>query len=82
MSSEALGKLGHAEILLEGKGSAACSTANASSSPHRLKLPAGPYVLDIGEGEFEVTLKRGEKRSCTSRNDAAREMTALGTALE
>jgi hypothetical protein len=58
---QALGKLGHGELLLEGKGSAVVD-GKKFSAPKKLKLAAGPHVVDSGEGESELTLKRGEKK--------------------
>jgi len=58
---QALGKLGHAELQLEGKGSAAID-GKKFSAPRKLKVAAGPHVVDLGEGEFELTRNRGEKK--------------------
>ena len=58
---QAQGKLGKAEILLEGKGSATVD-GYKFTAPRKLKLMAGPHAIDLGDGEDEVTLKRGEKR--------------------
>jgi hypothetical protein len=58
---QALGKLGKAELQLEGKG-AAVVDGHKFASPKKLKVMAGPHTIDAGDGEDEVTLKRGEKR--------------------
>jgi len=58
---QALGKLGHAELQLEGKGSAVVD-GKKFPVPHKLKLAAGPHTIDTGDGESELVLKRGEKR--------------------
>jgi hypothetical protein len=57
---QALGKLGHAELILDGKG-AVTVDGHRFPSPRRVKLSAGPHTVDAGDGESEVTLKRGEK---------------------
>lgn len=58
---QALGKLGRAELLIEGK---APVTVNGHkfNPPRKVKVPAGPLAIDLGDGEKEVELKRGEKR--------------------
>jgi hypothetical protein len=58
---QAQGKLGKAEIVLEGKG-AATIDGHKFTAPKKIKLMAGPHAIDLGDGEDEVTLKRGEKR--------------------
>jgi hypothetical protein len=58
---QAAGKLGKAEILLEGKG-AATVDGHKLPAPKKLRVMAGPHMIDAGDGEDEVTLKRGEKR--------------------
>ncbi|HEX6839749.1 MAG TPA: hypothetical protein VF334_24400 [Polyangia bacterium] len=58
---QAQGKLGKAEILLEGKG-AATIDGHKFPAPKKLKVMAGPHMIDTGDGEDEVSLKRGEKR--------------------
>ena len=58
---QAQGKLGKAEILLEGKGSAMVD-GHKFPAPKKLKVMAGPHMIDAGDGEDEVSLKRGEKR--------------------
>jgi hypothetical protein len=58
---QALGKLGHAELQLDGKGSAVVD-GKKFTAPKKLKLAAGPHVVDTGDGESELTLKRGEKK--------------------
>jgi hypothetical protein len=58
---QALGKLGHAELQLEGKGSGSID-GKKFPVPKKVKVAAGPHVVDVGEGELEVTLKRGEKK--------------------
>jgi hypothetical protein len=58
---QATGKLGHAEVTFEGKGSATID-GKKFAAPKKIKLPAGPHDFDIGEGEFELSLKRGEKK--------------------
>jgi len=58
---QAQGKLGKAEILLEGKG-AATIDGHKFPAPKKLKVMAGPHMIDSGDGEDEVSLKRGEKR--------------------
>ena len=59
---QALGKLGHAELVLEGKGWSAVIDGKKLSAPRKLKLPAGPHAVDTGDGESELILKRGEKK--------------------
>jgi hypothetical protein len=59
---QALGKLGHAELLLEGKGGSVLVDGKKFSAPRKLKLPAGPHSIDSGDGESELVLKRGEKK--------------------
>lgn len=58
---QAAGKLGKAEFLLEGKG-AITVDGYKFPSPRKIKVMAGPHSIDAGDGEEEVTLKRGEKR--------------------
>ncbi len=58
---QSLGKLGKAELLLEGKGTATID-GHKFAAPKKLKVMAGPHVIDAGDGEDEVSLKRGEKR--------------------
>lgn len=58
---QASGKLGKAEILVEGKGSATVD-GHKVAAPKKLKVMAGPHMIDAGDGEDEVSLKRGEKR--------------------
>jgi hypothetical protein len=58
---QALGKLGKADLVLDGKGSAVVD-GHKFSAPKKLKLFAGPHMIDTGDGEEEVSLKRGEKR--------------------
>jgi hypothetical protein len=55
------GKLGKAELQLEGKGNIVVD-GHKIAAPKKVKLMAGPHVIDAGDGEDEVTLKRGEKR--------------------
>ncbi|MDB4967992.1 MAG: hypothetical protein JWN44_3681 [Myxococcales bacterium] len=59
--AQAAGKLGKAQILLDGKGSLVVD-GHKFSAPAKVKLMAGPHLVDAGDGENEVTLKRGEKR--------------------
>jgi hypothetical protein len=61
LEQQAQGKLGRAELLLEGKGSASVD-GHKFAAPKKLKVMAGPHTIDAGDGEDEVTLKRGEKR--------------------
>jgi hypothetical protein len=58
---QALGKLGRAELLLEGKG-AIIIDGHRFASPRKIKVPAGPHLVDIGDGENEITVKRNEKK--------------------
>jgi hypothetical protein len=58
---QAAGKLGRAEFVLEGKG-AITVDGYKFPSPRKIKVMAGPHSIDAGDGEEEVTLKRGEKR--------------------
>jgi hypothetical protein len=58
---QAAGKLGKAELVLEGHG-AVTIDGHKFSAPKKVKLMAGPHGIDSGDGEDEVTLKRGEKR--------------------
>jgi hypothetical protein len=58
---QAQGKLGHAELILDGKGSVTVD-GKQLSAPRRLKLPAGPYTIDLGDGAVELTLRRGEHK--------------------
>jgi hypothetical protein len=61
LEQEMLGKLGKADLQLEGKGNIVVD-GHKFAAPKRLKVMAGPHVIDAGDGEDEVTLKRGEKR--------------------
>lgn len=54
---QALGKLGRAEIVIEGRGSVVID-GHKFAAPRRLKVPAGPHTID----EAEVILKRGDKK--------------------
>jgi hypothetical protein len=58
---QAMGKLGKAEITVEGKGTLSVDWHKFPAGK-KLRLMAGPHVIDAGDGEEEVTLKRGEKR--------------------
>jgi Domain of unknown function (DUF4388) len=58
---QAMGKLGHAELQVEGKGSITID-GKKFPAPKKLKLTAGPHLIDAGDGESEITLKRGEKK--------------------
>jgi hypothetical protein len=58
---QAMGKLGKAELLLEGRGTISVD-GHKFASPKKLRLMAGPHLIDPGDGEVEVTLKRGDKR--------------------
>jgi hypothetical protein len=58
---QAQGKLGKAELVIEGKG-AATIDGHRFAAPKKLKVMAGPHMIDVGDGEDEVSLKRGEKR--------------------
>ena len=58
---QATGKLGKAELLLEGKGSVTVD-GHKFAVPKKLKVMAGPHMVDAGDGDEEVALKRGEKR--------------------
>lgn len=58
---QAQGKLGRAEILLEGRGLVEVD-GHRFIAPRRLRVMAGPHVVDLGAGEDEITLKRGEKK--------------------
>lgn len=58
---QAQGKLGHAELILDGKGSLTVD-GHKFAAPKKLKIAAGPHTIDAGDGESELTLKRGEKK--------------------
>jgi hypothetical protein len=58
---QAQGKLGKAELLLEGKGFVTVD-GHKFPAPKKLKVMAGPHMIDAGDGDDEVALKRGEKR--------------------
>ena len=58
---QAMGKLGKAELLIEGKGTVTVD-GHKFPAPKKVKLMAGPHLIDAGDGDDEVTLKRGEKR--------------------
>ncbi|MGZ3405250.1 MAG: hypothetical protein ACXVAN_02320, partial [Polyangia bacterium] len=58
---QAQGKLGKAELLLEGKGFVTVD-GHKLPAPKKLKVMAGPHMIDAGDGDDEVALKRGEKR--------------------
>lgn len=58
---QALGKLGRAEITIEGKLPVTID-GHKFAPPRKLKLPAGPHDVDLGDGASELVLKRGEKR--------------------
>jgi hypothetical protein len=58
---QAQGKLGKAELLLEGKGFITVD-GHKFPAPKKLRVMAGPHMIDAGDGDDEVALKRGEKR--------------------
>ncbi|HEY2743167.1 MAG TPA: hypothetical protein VGL86_01035 [Polyangia bacterium] len=58
---QAMGKLGKAELMIEGKGSVSID-GHKFAAPKKLRVMAGPHVIDAGDGDEEVALKRGEKR--------------------
>jgi hypothetical protein len=58
---QALGKLGRAEITIDGKLPVSID-GHKFAPPRKLKLPAGPHDVDLGDGPTEIVLKRGEKR--------------------
>ncbi len=58
---QAMGRLGKAELLLEGKGVVTVD-GHKFPAPKKLRVMAGPHMIDAGDGDDEVALKRGEKR--------------------
>jgi hypothetical protein len=58
---QALGKLGRAELLIEGHGSVTID-GHRFAAPRKLKVPAGPHLVESAEENGELTLNRGEKR--------------------
>lgn len=58
---QALGKLGRAEVIIDGKLPVTID-GHKFAPPRKLKLPAGPHDVDLGDGASELVLKRGEKR--------------------
>jgi hypothetical protein len=61
LEQQAQGRLGRAELVIEGKG-AVTVDGHKFTAPKKLKVMAGPHLIDNGDGDEEVTLKRGEKR--------------------
>jgi hypothetical protein len=61
LEQEALGKLGHAEVSLEGHGEIIID-GKLFEPPKKLKLYAGPHAVDVGQGAEELVLKKGERR--------------------
>jgi hypothetical protein len=61
LEQQAQGKLGHGLLMLEGKG-AVTVDGHKFPVPKKLKLQAGPHLIDDGGGEYELTLKRGGKQ--------------------
>jgi hypothetical protein len=62
LEQQAAGRLGKAELVLEGRGASVTVDGHKFATPKKLKVMAGPHLIDVGDGEEEVTLKRGEKR--------------------
>jgi hypothetical protein len=58
---QSMGKLGRAELVIEGKG-AVVVDGHRFNPPRKLKVAAGLHFVDAGDGESEITLKRGEKK--------------------
>ncbi len=58
---QALGKMGRAEVLIEGKGTVTID-GHKFAAPRKLKIAAGPHDIESADGTAEVTLKRGEKK--------------------
>jgi len=61
LQQQALGKLGRAELQLEGKGRVTID-GKSIDSPKKLRLFAGPHAIDTGNGPEELTLKKGERK--------------------
>ena len=61
LEQQALGKLGHAELQLDGKGHATID-GKRYDAPKKLKLFAGPHSIDTGTGTQELTLKKNEHK--------------------
>ena len=61
LEQQALGKLGHAELQLDGKGHASVD-GKRYDAPKKLKLFAGPHAVDTGSGPEELTLKKNEHK--------------------
>jgi hypothetical protein len=59
--AQATGKLGHADLFLDGKGSVTID-GHKFIAPKHIKLPAGPHSVETADGESELQLKRGEKK--------------------
>jgi len=66
LQQQALGKLGRAEILIDGKGSITID-GKAFTAPKKLKVQAGPHAITTNTGTEEVTLKKGERRHLRAR---------------
>ncbi|MEO6951059.1 MAG: hypothetical protein ABI321_04525 [Polyangia bacterium] len=61
LEQQALGKLGRAELQLEGKGHVTID-GKRYDAPKKLKLFAGPHAVDSGAGPEELTLKKNEHK--------------------
>ena len=61
LQQQALGKLGRAELVIEGKGRVNVDGKDFDA-PKKLKVYAGPHAVDTGKGPTEVTLKKGEHK--------------------
>ncbi len=66
LQQQALGKLGRADLIIEGKGSITID-GKSFSPPKKLHVMAGPHAVSTSAGEEEVTLKKGERRHLRAR---------------
>ncbi len=64
---QAMGKLGRAEISIEGKGRVNVDGKDFDA-PKKLRTLAGPHAIDSGNGPEEVTLKKGERKKLHPRS--------------
>jgi hypothetical protein len=64
---QAMGKLGRAEILIEGKGHLNVDGRDFEA-PKKIKTLAGPHAVDTGAGPEEVVIKKGERKKLRPRS--------------
>ncbi len=61
LQQQALGKLGRAELSIEGRG-AITIDGKRFEAPKKVKLYAGPHAIDSGAGAEELVLKKNEHK--------------------